>query len=249
MNYMVAICDILGFSELVENNPLDRVVHSSLEWLSRSLQHSMQKESFPDSTPSMHQLQKHSQVGLAWFSDTILIYTLEDTDACVNVLASTLGWLLFETMLTSDVRLRCGISYGEAHIDSGNGVYVGKPLIEAYQLEKSQAWSGGALTPTAVHRLPPEGRTGQFAYNWFLIPYKVPLKAGKELETLAVDWTVGMHYTGDFSFAWSRANEDPTAEDWRNRPDVCRKWHNTKSFHDSVCRYCRPAQDTADVRD
>ena len=147
MKYMVAMCDILGFSEFVQNNPLEGIVKASFEWLRKALYHCMYKNGFPNESVTLNQLLAHGRLGLAWFSDTILIYTLEDTDECINALASTLGWLLFETMLVPQVRLRCGVSYGEAYMDERNAMYVGKALIEAYQLQECQEWSGGALTP------------------------------------------------------------------------------------------------------
>ena len=237
-NYMVAMCDILGFTVLVQNSPLNHVVETSLGWFSKALHHSMHKGEFPEQTPSLEELQSHTHLGLAWFSDTILMYTLEDTNECIQALTSTLGWLLFETMLDPETRLRCGVSYGEAHIDAHNSIYIGQPLIEAYQLEDSQAWSGGALTAAAVHRLPEEARSGKFV-DWFVTPYQVPLKKGKTVQTLAIDWTIGSH-PGGFQLHWSDRSEEPTSKEWEEQRQVCEKWRNTRSFHDSVCRFCRP---------
>lgn len=236
-NYVIALCDILAFKELVEQHPLDLVVDDSLGWFRKALYHSLYKNEFPQNAPTLEQLQDHSKLGIAWFSDTILVYTLEDTDECFQALTSSIAWLLFETMPTPDCRLRCGISYGEAYIDPINSIYVGKPIIDAHRLERCQAWSGGALTLAAVQRLPKSARSGVFA-DWFLVPYRVPLQDKKSRDTLAVNWTIGGH--PGLELRWSKEHKEPPPEEWEKRQQVCEKWRNTKIFHDKVCQSCKP---------
>ena len=137
--------------------------------------------------------------------------------------------------------IRCGISYGRAYIDPEKSLFVGSPIIEAYRLEQSQLWAGAALTPAAAERLPQDVRAGTYA-DWWVIPYRVPTKEQPELrEKLAVNWTIGGHPPG-FKLRWSAASDVPTQEDWREKPDVCRKFENTQAFHNSVC-WCRPSAD------
>jgi hypothetical protein len=57
-------------------------------------------------------------------------------------------------MLRKQSEVRGGISFGEAYIDEEESVFVGKPIVEAYQLEKSQQWAGVALMEKAVERIP-----------------------------------------------------------------------------------------------
>lgn len=234
-NYALAVCDILGFSILIQENSLDDVVQVHLRRLRKALHHSIHKGEFPVEAPSLQALQDQSELGLAWFSDTILIYTLEDTDDNLRALTSCLGWLLFETIYAR-TRLRCGVSYGEAFIDAENSIYVGKPLIEAHRLEQDQVWSGGALSLEAVERLPTYARTGEYV-EWFLVPYQVPVKGNGTLETLAIDWTIGVHPPP--GLRWSETSAVPPEDEWEKSPDICEKWKNTKLFHDRVCRSCR----------
>jgi hypothetical protein len=236
-NYTIAVCDILGFTDLVRKNDLDSIVGDHLGWLRKALHHSIHKEKFPSEAPSLLALRDKSLLGLAWFSDTIVLYTLNDTDDSIRALTSCLGWLLFESIFTVGTRLRCGVSYGEAFMDTENSLYVGNPLIDAYYLQQRQDWSGGALTQEAVERLPVEARTGIYYADWFLIPYDVPIKENKTIRTLAIDWTISIH--PHLEFPWSDNYTEPIIGDWLKRPDVCRKWHYTKAFHDTVCRSCR----------
>lgn len=236
-NRTIAICDILGFSELVNNQKLDIVVDQALGWLHKALFHSLHKNEFPEHAPSLADFQNHEHLGLAWFSDTLLLYSRDDSLEGIREIIQTVGWLLFETILGGGhTRLRCGISYGETYVDEVNGLYVGKPIVEAYQLEQSQEWSGAALTSSAVARIPEMAQSGYYA-DWMVAPWNVPLKGGLSKQMHVVDWTWGSHLP-NFELRWSRKDAEPPPEQWERRPDVCRKWQNTKKFHDQHCRWC-----------
>ena len=234
--YFIAVCDILGFSKLIEDDPLDVVVNNSIAWFRRSLHHSLHKDGFPEKPPDFEVLNRHPDVGLVWFSDTILLYTKEDSNDCVISLLSTIGWLIFETLVQGKMKIRCGISYGDAFVDPNNSLYVGRPIVDAYRLEKCQKWSGGALTPEAVSRVPEVYRDGRHPEYW-LRPYPVPVGKGETIDTLAVDWTWGIHSL-DLKLQWSKELPQPSSEDWIKRPDICEKWYNTKKFHDDGCHSC-----------
>jgi hypothetical protein len=237
MNSTIAVCDILGFSRLVEDNPLESVVDGALGWFRKSLHHSVHKDGFPEASVTLKQLQTHSDVGIAWFSDTILMYTMRDTDDCLRSLMSSIGWLLFETNMAGRTRIRCGIAYGKVYVDETNSMYVGRPIIEAYRLEKRQAWSGAALTESAIQRVPDYARAAQFP-EWWLIPWKVPIKNAPAEQTLAINWTLGFH-DSPFILNYSGQHAEPTSSDWAQDPDICEKWRNTRDFHDNVCEDCK----------
>jgi hypothetical protein len=235
--YMVAVCDILGFSDLIENNPLEVVVERSLGWFRKALHHSLHKSGFPSEIPTKAAMEMHEHLGVAWFSDTVLLYSLRDDDEAVRQLIATVGWLIFENIVAGRTRIRAGVSYGEAFIDHQNSIFVGKAILEAYRLEQRQQWSGAALTEAATNRIPEGLRSGKFA-DWWVIPYDVPVKGDLTIPSLAVDWTWGFHGPR-WRMAWSPTSEMPADADWLNKPDVCRKFVNTKQFHDAVCRHCR----------
>ena len=233
--YTIALCDILGFSDLVKENLLDAVIDDVLGWFRQALYHSINKNAWPEIVPTFDEIDKNSKVGLVWFSDTILLFTREDTDESLQELLQTVEWLLFETMHYT-TRMRAGIAYGDAFIDPINSMYVGVPIIDAYRFEQKQQWSGAALTKSASDRVPDFARKGRFA-NWPIIPYNVPLKNNKTISTLAVNWTWGIHT--ELPLNWSGKNREPTTEDWASRPSVCEKWQNTRQFHLDVCEQCR----------
>jgi hypothetical protein len=229
------MCDVLGFSDLVKGKSLDAVVDDVLGWFRQALHHSINKNGWPEIVPTFDEIDKNSKIGLAWFSDTILLFTREDTDESLQELLQTVGWLLFETMHYT-TRMRAGIAYGDAFIDPKNAMYVGVPIIEAHELEQQQQWSGAALTASAIERVPEFVRNGKYA-DWPVLPYNVPLKENKTFSTLAVNWTFGIH--DQPPFCWSEKSEEPTPEDWASKRSVCEKWQNTKQFHLDVCDQCR----------
>ncbi|HGJ66336.1 TPA: hypothetical protein ENS27_13310 [bacterium] len=243
--HLVAICDILGFKNLIMNNSVEDVANNSLGYLKRSLYHSITQEDIPDNLPTMTELKQNSKVGFAIFSDTILLYTKKDTDDDCQFLLETCGWLLFENVFNHSTRLRIGISYGETFINEEDNIYIGKSIVEAYQLEKSQEWAGGALTKNAEERIPEFVKT-EFLYdkntingrifNWYLTYYDVPLKGGFSERLLTIDWTRGIHHY--LPFEWSKNHKEPTEDEIFKKPDIVSKWRNTKKYHEDNCYYC-----------
>lgn len=234
------MCDILGFSALVQSTPLDRLIDGHMAWFRRSLHHSLHKTAFPTEPPAGAELQGNALLGAAWFSDTVLLYTREDSDEAVRELLATVGWLIFEGQ-SGRTRIRAGIAYGEAHIDPDNSIYVGTPIVEAHQLETAQQWSGAALTPAAVERLPEYARTGEFI-DWWVVPWDVPLKKGEVMQSLAVNWNFGVH-APEWRLQWSATQNDPPAEAWAADSSLCEKFVNTRRFHVAHCHDCRNDED------
>jgi hypothetical protein len=172
-NRMIGVCDILGFSKLVKNNPADDVVSYPLALLRRALYFSIHQKPPPSELPSLDTLREQRRVGFAWFSDTMLFYTVKDTDEDCRALIETVGWLIFSTIPSPHIRIRSAIAYGEMHIDEKNSIYLGPPLIEAHELERQQDWAGGALDESAERRIPPH-LPHKYPYEWQIVRYDVP---------------------------------------------------------------------------
>ncbi len=224
--YTIGLCDILGFKSHVKKTPLDTIVNESDTLFRSILWHSIHQKDFPEHKPELSELQNHADIGLLCFSDTILLYTKQDSDSAFLSLLSTLAWLLCETMYECDLRLRCGVSYGEAYIDAKNSIVIGQPIIDANELEKKQAWSGGALCETAFQRIPQEVHDGEY-FGWPVVPYSVPCKNGEVEELLAIDWTIGAHLP---NIEWSPDHPEPTVKDCIEKFDICQKWYNMMKF-------------------
>lgn len=83
---LIAVCDILGFSDLVSKHPLEAVVGNAVGWFRKALKHSVLGGGFAASPPPTRDLDSHPNVSVAWFSDTVLLYTKRDTDEAVGEL-------------------------------------------------------------------------------------------------------------------------------------------------------------------
>ena len=232
--YTVAMVDVLGFSDMVQTNSLDRVVDQEIGWLRQAMCHAIIKHSWPRDQPTLEELNGNALVGVAWFSDTMLFWTKEDHDDNLRELIQTVAWITF-LGIGGRTKLRGGVAYGEAFIDFANSLFIGAPIIEAHETESKQQWSGVALTKSAVERIPLYCRDGHCA-DWPVIPYAVPLKKLPPWSTLAINWTYGIHR--ELDLRWSSERHEPTDHDWEVRRDICAKWFNTRKFHDDVCSQC-----------
>jgi hypothetical protein len=65
--YMVAVCDILGFSAHLQKNSVGDVVNQSLGWLRRSLYFALHKKQFPEEIPNKVEFWATSMLGLPGF--------------------------------------------------------------------------------------------------------------------------------------------------------------------------------------
>lgn len=253
-NRTVALCDILGFKERIRNDPLDKVVTEFLGYIRQALYSAIHQKATPGHVPSFEELRSQDYVGFGWFSDTMLFYSLEDTEEGHGRVIQAVAWLTFQ-LIFARIGVRAGISYGEMHVDEANRIYVGQALVDAHKLEERQEWSGAAITKSAEKVIPENARKGGL-YPWYVVPYDVPVKlpSGLRVEArwedaadgqkrgrarqhseqmLAIDWTIALHH----------ASPDQTISAFAARPetrqDIVRKWQNTKRFHDKVCRSCR----------
>ena len=120
-NRTIAVCDILGFTRLMTESPLNEVINNALGFFRSTLHHSTHHGRFPQEPPNLRDLKDQSRVGLTWFSDTVLLYSFDDTDEDSRRVIESTAWLLFETVTSASTRIRASVSYGEVFIDDENG--------------------------------------------------------------------------------------------------------------------------------
>lgn len=237
-NRMVALCDILGFSPLIETEPLADIIEHHLPRFLDALENSVTHNQPVEGDLSITRLPQSDKLGVAWFSDTVLLYALDDSDEACKKVIETAGWLLFRTLFGSPrTRMRIGVSYGEFYVNEQKDLFLGKVIVEAHKIERQQVWMGGALSKSAEARMRcilPSFFTGSY-----LTEYPVPVKGDKHSDLvglLAIDWTQGFHDSLDM--LWSSTSDEPTPSEWRKHPDICAKWSNTRRFHQDVCVRC-----------
>lgn len=236
-NHLIAVCDILGFKSLFNDNkyPLDWL-YNKMGNISSSIAHSVYKDFYPFAK-KLNKLRKISPLGIAWFSDTVLLFTREDTNEQVKEFISCVGYLVSDNMLFRETRLRAGISYGEAIMNDSNEIYIGKALIEAHELEKKQKWAGCALTESAERRILPLNNNE--ILNW-LINYDVPIDENKFENRYVINWTQNSNHPENI--LWKGGKDQPTPEEEISEKEIVLKWRNTNKFHKDVCRIHKSVQ-------
>ncbi len=233
---LVAVCDILGFKNLILNQDLEELIEGKLSLFRRLVSFSIMHGQMPDLPQALKDLREQNRIGLAWFSDTIIFYAKKDDDiSCRNVL-ETVNWLLFFTM-QSETRIRAGIAYNEFFAEPKNEIFLGKAIVEAYELEQAQEWSGATLTLEAAARIPQPNTTGE-RFQWGICSYEVPMKQASSIKrsNRAIDWTQGTH--DKYDFPWSKDETEPNEEKRLLDGNSYDKWENTRKFHRDICIAC-----------
>lgn len=237
---LVAVCDIMGFSRLVRSTPLETIIEGPVRQLFLVIENSITQEEPIVSFEAVGNLRSERRVGIAWFSDTILIYGLDDSDQSCSHVIESVGWLIFRSFFqTPQTRIRAGVGYGHFYSDDGRSLFLGDALADAHHVERAQNWTGGALSKAACDRL--RLSSAMSGHNW-LRRDTAPLKPDMRdapLGDFVIDWTFGVHDFQDIP--WSPSNPEPSAKELEDLPDICEKWLNTKRFHQRACQWCRIA--------
>jgi hypothetical protein len=119
----------------------------------------------------------------AYFSDTILLWcplapplVADFVERCRELLCEA---------LVMNIPLRGAITLGDAVLDTKTNTYIGKPIVEASNLEKGQEWIGLTLGHTAMW----SPFLAQL-HGTAIIEYAVPMKKGFEqyASPIVVDW-------------------------------------------------------------
>lgn len=138
----IASFDILGFKGLANVEK-----HEFKARLSQSV-HNEAVEKLQSSCGSF----KEMNVGCLWFSDTFVIFSLDDSGKCYALIQQA-AKRFFEECLYARIPLRGAISVGSIIRSQDNRVLMGRAFVDAYQYGEDQDWIGLLLTPMAVKKI------------------------------------------------------------------------------------------------
>ncbi|MCX5826761.1 MAG: hypothetical protein NTV58_01995 [Deltaproteobacteria bacterium] len=233
-NRMVAVCDVLGYSNLVRDHSLEELKNYHLKNILTVIESSIPKHGADLESDTQQDLLTSGAVGHVSFSDTIVIYSLlDDRDGRKNVLDAVYR-LIAIPMNTPYYRYRVGIAYGEMHVNKEDGIYVGKALVEAHDLEAMQQWSGVALTESAASMF-----RSHHPESSMLVDYDVPIKGQTRRRRTVVNWTLAKHEIVPSKTNWMWRVEDGERVTHCKDPEVEQKIRNTEEFHLDKCAQCR----------
>ena len=186
--------DVLGFTDIVEKDA-DKFMNIVPEFI-KCFEKAFSEAMTIHYTKNGHDGQYDINMGdchFRIFSDSIYIWCDEPTEKDLLILLWCMDEL-FITGLKNQFPLRGAMTYGDlfvykntTHEFLNNETIYGKPLIEAFKLEKMQNWSGLIISSRAWRHIESTWEGKHFAgnpdcYSLFtshqhFIWYKVPVKA------------------------------------------------------------------------
>jgi len=232
--YAFAMFDVLGFSHWVENASLQTILDAYEALIENVVTIPNEKGGLAAvQTPEGSIFAVVGPPHYAYFSDTILLWC-PLTPPFVDDFVGRCSDLICEA-LAMDIPLRGALTLGDAVLDSKSNTFIGKPIVEAANLEKGQNWIGLTFGNTAVW----SPFLAQI-HGTAIIEYQPPMKSGYEKfsSPIVVDWPrrwrdkynecpssklSRLNTSPEKSYYWDNAidfaNYSLLKHDWHLRPD------------------------------
>lgn len=188
---LVGVMDILGFSQMLRTLSLDELETklqrdifaglATVQFLSKDFL-VMRPDKELVEVPELEQLE------CAIISDTLIIY-LKSNSHDLRTIVEAVAFLMDQTVQQGWL-LRGAIDVDTFRAISEHHMFIGRALATAYQLERSQDWSGCILSDNVERRFQEEIES--MIEPGLLVRYNVPTKSGSKIvhrRHLAVNWT------------------------------------------------------------
>jgi hypothetical protein len=210
--YAFAMFDVLGFSNWVETESLSTIHAAYRQLIERAVLKPNEKGSLSAvHTPEGMLFAVTGAPHHAYFSDTILLWC-PLVPALVADFVERCSELMCES-LVMNIPLRGAITLGDAVLDNKTNTYIGKPIVEAANLEKGQDWIGLTLGNTAIWS---PFLAQQHGSN--IIEYAAPMKQGYK------------QYAGPIVVDWPRRWRDKNRGSLISKPDELKTPHAAAKY-------------------
>jgi hypothetical protein len=236
---LIGFFDILGYTNIIENNEIEKVAEIVGEKLVKipGLAQTKILEPVKDKQQSQWKVLAEKVSWLA-FSDIILLTMPLDRDSA----KPELEWFVFllfcealnRTMFDEGLPLRGAISIGPFYIHER--CFAGKPIIDCYKLANQTDWTGCVLHPDAkvgfaAARDKVSNENGKKLFSRIFVDYLVPMTHGEPMRMSALNWafgnlrfnSIGSDVRGATVNSFQRHNKDVP-------PSVYSKINNTEMF-------------------
>ena len=214
----IALFDILGFKDLVNNDKLEDVYKVFMS-VSNLINDTRAMAGHLDA------LLESKVDAVLNYSDTFLIYTLDISSLDQKKIDHAFHELLagcdslFISANENKLPIRGAITVGDIIVS--NDIVIGKPIVQAYELEKQQEWIGCRISESALGSISKKA-IDEHIKAMAIIEYEIPCKSGKVEKMFAYNWTESLPFKkGDFEILNKRGRVDWTVE---------RKHKNTWEF-------------------
>lgn len=152
----ISYLDLLGFTELIRTKNWVSV----FSYYTHAIEYCRRQHEF-------------GQVEKTWFSDTFLLYSLDDSASSFAAIEATTRWFVY-FLVSAGIPVRGAMSCADFYADKQNNVFFGKALIEAHHYGENQNWIGFVLSPSCVEQMATIGFPAdqRLNYAYWNIPYK-----------------------------------------------------------------------------
>jgi len=204
MGQYVALLDILGFKDIINNNPHEEVV-DLFKHFRIYVQMGLAKNKTTEGLNGRLTYDvRASTLNSNIISDSLIFWTNDNKASGLFEVIDCLH--IFTTFCHNlpHIFLRGGITYGDYYYEN-NGIIrgkdtfiihpimVGKGLVDVYEIEKQLQIAGCIITENAIEEAKGDG-TSFFADNWDMfidekkiVKYEMPTKKGK-MDSWTINW-------------------------------------------------------------
>jgi hypothetical protein len=190
-NRFIGYFDIMGFKEYVFRNSHDRIL-SQMVKIKHTLDdiYEFEQEKFiNDFLPTYRQPSPafdHSMILYAFFSDSIILVTIDDSYDSADQLLRASSYFLAKC-LESGIPIKGALSYGTFTSDFDKSIHFGKPLVDAYLLANDLGFYGAVLHDTMEAFL---REKKMLNYSNDIILYNAPFKGKGRIRHYVINWLV-----------------------------------------------------------
>ena len=145
-NRFVGFIDIMGFKDMVARNNHDDI-YKMMKKLRKSLEFTedMFGKSFTEYGEDMF-------VKMTTYSDSIIIYSKDDTDESLESFFTSIA-CLHEDLFSLKIPHKGAIAFGKMTLDQDNSIFFGQPLIDAFQLQEEVRFYGIVCHASAENKI------------------------------------------------------------------------------------------------
>jgi hypothetical protein len=173
--------DFLGFSEIIRRNYLlevEKAFVTAVKGISETLK-------------SSKKIVCESKIiepieGWFWFSDTLILYSGDSSPENLLPITSAATYLL-ASLLNDGFPTRCVITLGQFKRlnEADHNLFLGKGLVQAFELEKKMNWCGGILDPyqSGIYEI-----TKAWGAESPVLEYEAPQKEGDVRKYKCLNW-------------------------------------------------------------
>lgn len=241
----IAFLDILGFKDLVTHNSQSDL-HSIMSKLFTNIEQSiaLQREKKPEKGQNYQSGIfdfTDSKINCLNISDSIIFWTINEAEDSFRDLVFIMKYFL-NGAIEAGIPLRGAITYGDIDLinNSSNSPtfikqqsLVGKGLLDAYNLEKYQNWSGCFIEESAIEQYEKSAtvKFNQLRIWGFVTNYKIPFTNGSK-KGWVINWPQGQFIGRSIPKMSEQKLRDAFVKHKKNATDyrVIEKINNTIEF-------------------